>query len=72
MPNVAGPKLYVAAVFATAFAMRVTIGDSPLTDEQALYVGWALNGICSGLGMILGPEVIDGVKNIVFKLANKE
>ena len=71
MPKVSGAKLYVAAVFAAAVAMRATIGDSPLNGETAGYVTWALNGVCTGLGFILGPEIADGVKTVVGKLAGR-
>lgn len=69
MPKFTGAKLYVAALFGVAFAMRATIGDAPLNAENAQTVGWVLNGVCTGLGLILGPEIVDGVKTVLGKLS---
>ena len=70
--EVKGAKLYVAAVFATAFAMRVSLGEAPFNVELASTIGWVLNGVVAGLGAILGPEVADGVRAIVMKLAGRD
>lgn len=69
MSVIKGAKLYVAAVFAVAFAMRLTIGEAPFDADLAATIGWVLNGIIAGLGTILGPEVADGVRSIVVNLA---
>lgn len=72
MPKISGAKLYVAAAFGVAFAMRATIGDAPLSETDAQTAGWVLNGVCTGLGIVIGPELVDGVKTIVGKLAGRE
>jgi hypothetical protein len=69
MPKINGAKLYVAAAFGIATAMRMTIGDAPLSAADQQTAGWVLNGICTGLGIILGPELIDGVKAVLSKLS---
>ena len=69
MPQINGAKLYVAALFAAAFAMRATIGDAPLSPADQETAGWVLNGVCTGLGFIIGPEIVDGVKVVVGKLS---
>lgn len=65
-------KLYLAAFFAAAFAMRATMGDAPLPEDTAAMVAWVLNGIIAGLGFILGPEVMDGIRMAAMKSAKVE
>ena len=72
MPKINGAKLYVAAVFAAAFAMRATIGDAPFSASDQQTIGWVLNGVVTGLGLIIGPELIDGVKGVFGKLTEKD
>jgi hypothetical protein len=69
--NIKGSKLYVAALFGVAFAMRATIGDAPISAEEQQTVGWVLNGVCTGLGVVLGPELVDGIKTVVGKLTGE-
>jgi hypothetical protein len=40
--------------------------------DLAATIGWVLNGVCAGLGGLLGPELAEGLKVIVTKLHGKE
>ena len=70
--NISGGKLYVAAVWAVAVALRADIANAPISAGDQDTAKWVLTGIIAGLGTILGPELIDGVKTVLGKLAGKE
>lgn len=70
--NIVGAKLYVAAGLAVALALRVSIGDAPFSPDVASTAGWILNGVVAGLGVIVGPEVMDAVRVSVNRLAGRE
>ena len=63
-----GFKLYVFAVLAVAIALRSTIGDVPFSADMEAYVGWGLNGLIAGLGAIVGPEAVEGIRGMLGKL----
>ena len=70
--NIKGTKLYIAALFGVAFAMRATIGESPFSASDQETIGWVLNGVTTGLGVVLGPELVDGIKTVLGKLSGND
>ena len=71
MPSIIGAKLYVFAIFCAALAMRLTIGDAPFSAEDAETIGWVLNGVVAGLGVIVGPEAMEVGSVVANKMAGK-
>ena len=56
-------KLYIAAILATAAALRADIGTPPLPDDARAAVAWVLSGIIAGLTVIVGPHILDALRS---------
>lgn len=66
-----GAKFYLAALAVMMLYALVDLQNSPIPADLQDEVGWGLGIAISGIGFLIGPELLDIARVYVGKLAGK-